>query len=306
MPLAIDGILNIDKPQGLTSYQVVARVKRLTGIRRVGHGGALDPLATGVLPVCLGQGTRVAEFFMLATKTYRAQIELGITTDTYDAAGKVLQRIDPSNINRQLLEQGLAHFQGWLEQIPPMYSALRHQGKRLYDLARAGQEVIRQPRKIHISRMELMDCQLPLFTIEVDCSKGTYIRSLAHDLGQTLGCGAYLKNLVRLRCGPFNIQDACSLTSFEELVHNGEWLRTLHPIDAVLSLLKSVTVDEKGQQDIECGRSLTLEIGLDQELCRAYSKDGQFLALLRLQKESGLWHPDKVFVRPVEQDNLTE
>jgi len=304
--LAIDGILNIDKPLGLTSFQVVARVKRLTGLRRVGHGGALDPLATGVLPVCLGQGTRVAEFFMLATKTYRAQIELGITTDTYDAAGKVLQRINPSDINRQLLEQGLAQFQGWLEQIPPMYSALRHQGKRLYELARAGQEVARQPRKIHISQMELVDCQLPLFTIEVDCSKGTYIRSLAHDLGQTLGCGAYLKNLVRLRCGTFNLQDAISLTSFEELVRQGEWLRILHPIDAVLSLLKAVTVDETGQHDIEQGRSLALEIGLDQELCRAYSKDGHFLALLHLQKESGLWHPDKVFVRPAERGNLTE
>ena len=304
--MAIDGILNIDKPLGLTSFQVVARVKRLTGLRRVGHGGALDPLATGVLPVCLGQGTRVAEFFMLATKTYRAQIELGITTDTYDAAGKVLQRINPSDINRQLLEQGLAQFQGWLEQIPPMYSALRHQGKRLYELARAGQEVARQPRKIHISRMELVDCQLPLFTIEVDCSKGTYIRSLAHDLGQTLGCGAYLKNLVRLRCGTFNLQDASSLTSFEELVRQGEWLRILHPIDTILSLLKAVTVDETGQHDIEQGRSLALEIGLDQELCRAYSQDGHFLALLHLQKESGLWHPDKVFVRPAERGNLTE
>jgi tRNA pseudouridine55 synthase len=304
--LAIDGILNIDKPPGLTSYQVVARVKRLTGLRRVGHGGALDPLATGVLPVCLGQGTRVAEYFMLATKTYRAQIELGITTDTYDAAGEVLQRIDPSNISRNLLEQGLAQFQGWLEQIPPMYSALKHQGKRLYDLARAGQEVVRQPRKIHISRLELIDCQLPLFTIEVDCSKGTYIRSLAYDLGQTLGCGAYLKNLVRLRCGPFNLQNAISLTSFEELVCQGEWSHILHPIDTVLSLLKSVTVDEKGQRDIECGRSITLEISLDQELCRAYSQDGQFLALLHLQKESGLWHPEKVFARPAEQGNLTE
>jgi tRNA pseudouridine55 synthase len=304
--LAIDGILNIDKPLGLTSFQVVARVRRLTSQRRVGHGGALDPLATGVLPVCLGQGTRVAEFFMLAPKTYRAQIELGITTDTYDAAGKVLQRINPSDINRQQLEQELAQFQGWLEQIPPMYSALRHQGKRLYELARAGQEVARQPRKIHISRMELVDCQLPIFTIEVDCSKGTYIRSIAHDLGQILGCGAYLKNLVRLRCGPFNLQNASSLASFEELARQGEWQRLLHPIDIVLSLLKSVVVDETGQHDIEQGRSLALELGSDQELCRAYSQNGHFLALLHLQKESGLWHPDKVFVRPAEQENLTE
>ena len=304
--MAIDGILNIDKPLGLTSFHVVARLKRLTNQRRVGHGGALDPLATGVLPICLGQGTRVTEFFMLAPKTYSAQIELGITTDTYDAAGKVLQCINPSNINRQQLEQGLAQFQGWLEQTPPMYSALKHQGKRLYELARAGQEVARQPRKIHISRMELVDIQLPVFTIEVECSKGTYIRSLAHDLGQTLGCGAYLKNLVRIRCGPFNLQNASSLASFEELVREGEWRRLLHPIDTVLSPLKSVVVDEAGQHDIEHGRSLALEIGQDQELCRAYSQDGHFLALLHLQKESGLWHPDKVFVRPKEHGNLTE
>jgi len=304
--LTIDGILNIDKPLGLTSFQVVARVKRLTGIRRVGHGGALDPLATGVLPVCLGQGTRVAEFLMLAPKTYRAQIELGITTDTYDAAGKVLQRINPSEVSRQRLEQILAQFQGWLEQTPPMYSALRHQGKRLYQLARAGLEVARQPRRVHISRLELVDFQLPLFIIEVDCSKGTYIRSLAHDLGQALGCGAYLKNLVRLRCGTFDLRDAISLASFEELVRRGEWMNLVHPMDIVLSPLKAVVVDKSGQQDIVQGRTLSLEISSDEELCRAYSQDGRFLALLRLQKESGLWHPDKVFARPAEQGNLTE
>jgi tRNA pseudouridine55 synthase len=304
--LTIDGILNIDKPLGLTSFQVVARVKRLTGLRRVGHGGALDPLATGVLPVCLGQGTRVSEFLMLAPKTYRAQVELGITTDTYDAAGNVLQRINPFKVSRQRLEQVLAQFQGWLEQTPPMYSALRHQGKRLYQLARAGLEVARQPRRVHISRLELVDFQLPLFIIEVDCSKGTYIRSLAHDLGQALGCGAYLKNLVRLRCGTFDLRDAISLADFEELVCQGKWMHLVHSIDTVLLSLKAVVVDKLGQQDIVQGRTLSLEISPDEELCRAYSQDGRFLALLRLQKEIGLWHPDKVFTKPAENGNLTE
>jgi tRNA pseudouridine55 synthase len=304
--LTIDGILNIDKPLGPTSFQVVAKVKRLTGLRRVGHGGALDPLATGVLPVCLGQGTRVAEFLMLASKTYRAQIELGITTDTYDAAGKVLQRINPSEVSHQRLEQVLAQFRGWLEQTPPMYSALRHQGQRLYKLARAGLEVARRPRRVHLSRLELVDCQLPLFTIEVDCSKGTYIRSLAHDLGQALGCGAYLKNLVRLRCGTFDLRDATSLASFEKLVCQGEWLPLVHPMDTVLSPLKAVVVGQAEQQDIEQGRLLALETNADEEICRAYSQDGRFLALLRVQKESGLWHPYKVFARPAERVNLTK
>lgn len=298
--MAIDGILNIDKPLGLTSFQVVAKVKRLTGQQRVGHGGALDPLATGVLPICLGKGTRVAEYFMLAPKTYKAQIELGITTDSYDAAGKVLQRTDPSKVNLQQLKQNLDKFTGWLDQTPPMYSALRHHGKHLYELARAGQEVARQPRKIHISRIELIDFQPPAFTIEIDCSKGTYIRSLAHDLGQNLGCGAYLKNLIRLRCGPFHVQDASSLSNFDEMVRRGEWQCLLHPIDTILQPLKSVSVDETGQRNIEQGRSLNLEIDSDQELCRAYAQDGRFLSILRFQQESGLWHPEKVFINPAE------
>ena len=179
-----------------TSFEVVAFVRRLSGERRVGHGGTLDPKATGVLPVGLGRGTRVAEFLAQENKVYRAQVELGTATDSYDVSGKVTWRGDVSAVTRELVEAALDSFRGLIEQTPPMYSALKYQGQPLYRLARAGIEVPRLPRKVNIFRLELLDFELPLLTLEVACSKGTYIRSLAHDLGQALGCGAHLKSLV--------------------------------------------------------------------------------------------------------------
>ena len=185
----MDGILNINKPCGKTSFSMVAMVKRLTGERRVGHAGTLDPIATGVLPICLGQGTRVIEFLVDATKTYRAEIELGVTTDTYDADGRIIQRGDPSGISQDHLEAALASFCGLIRQTPPMYSAVKYQGKPLYKLARAGITVERRSRLAKIHRLELVDWQPPVATIEVVCGKGTYIRSLAYDLGQAWVAG---------------------------------------------------------------------------------------------------------------------
>jgi len=188
----VDGILNINKPRDRTSFSVVAMVRRLSGERRVGHAGTLDPAATGVLPVCLGQGTRVTEYLVDAAKTYRAQIELGVATDTYDASGKITEQGDPSGISREQVESALASFRGTIQQIPPMYSAVKHLGQPLYKLARSGIEVERKSRRAEIYRLEITDWQLPVVTIEVECSKGTYIRSLAYDLGRSLGCGAHL------------------------------------------------------------------------------------------------------------------
>jgi len=303
--LIVDGILNINKPPGETSFGVVAMVKRLSGERRVGHAGTLDPAATGVLPICLGQGTRVIEFLIDTTKIYRAQIELGVATDTYDASGKIIQKGDPSGISQAQLESALTSFCGLIQQTPPMYSAVKHHGKRLYQLARAGIEVERRSRLTRIHLVELVDWQPPVVTIEVVCGKGTYIRSLAHDLGQALGCGANLKRLTRLRCGLFGIKDAVSIPQLEHAFRYGYWQHFVHPIDAVLSHWTAMIVSDATERTIKNGCSLVLgNGGFEQNLsvsssfenrCRVYTSDGCFLAVLRFNPEAGQWQPEKVF-----------
>jgi len=211
----VNGILNVNKPKQKTSFDIVSMVRRLTGERRVGHAGTLDPEATGVLPVCLGQGTRIVQYLMDTEKGYRAVIELGVATDTYDASGEVVQRGEYSGISREQVEQALNSFVGTIQQIPPMYSALKHQGQPLYKLARSGITVERKSRTVIIHKLRIVDWQPPIVTIEVVCSKGTYIRSLAHDLGQILGCGANMKDLIRFQCGPFNIGNAVSIPQLE-------------------------------------------------------------------------------------------
>jgi tRNA pseudouridine55 synthase len=294
----MDGILNIDKPAGRTSYSVVAMVKRLSGERRVGHAGTLDPDATGVLPVCLGQGTRIVEFLTAAAKTYQAEIELGIATDTFDAAGKIIQRGDPSSVDLGKFESALASFRGAIRQTPPMYSALKHRGQPLYKLARAGISVERKSRPVTIYRLDLVSWQPPVAALEIECSKGTYIRSLAHDLGQALGCGAYLKALVRSRCGVFDIRDAVSLLKLEEAFRLGDWERFLHPIDSVLQHLPLTVLYEAGEADMRKGKTLNITgDNIDtQKYCRAYSQDGRFLGMLCYLPDTGLWQPKKVFV----------
>ncbi|HET6477938.1 MAG TPA: tRNA pseudouridine(55) synthase TruB [Dehalococcoidales bacterium] len=292
----MDGILNIDKPSGRTSYRVVALVKRLSGERRVGHAGTLDPLATGVLPVCLGQATRIVEFLANATKTYRAEIELGITTDTYDASGRIIQQEDPSSIRREQVERALASFRGVILQTPPMYSAVKHQGKKLYELARAGITVERKSRPATIHNLDIVGFQSPLVTIEVECGKGTYIRSLAHDLGQILGCGASLKSLVRLRYGPFDIENAVSVPRLEDAFHGGHWEHLIHPLDFVLSTWPAVVVDEATEEVIRNGAPVALPLEPSGgNYCRSYTANGHFLSVLRFEPEKGQWHPKKVF-----------
>ncbi len=295
----MDGILNIDKPAGKTSYGVVAMVKRLSGERRVGHAGTLDPDATGVLPVCLGQGTRIVEFLVATTKTYRAVIELGIATDTFDAAGKITRRGDPSSIDSDKLQSALVSFRGTIRQTPPMFSALKHRGQPLYKLARAGISIERRSRTVEIFRLELVSWQPPVATLEIECSKGTYIRSLAHDLGQALGCGAYLKSLIRTRYGIFDIKDAVTLSQLEEAARCGDWQQYLYPIDSVLGEMPSMVVDEAGEAAIKKGSPLEAgETGITDDIKyrRAYNKDGRLLGILSYLPEKRLWRPKKVFV----------
>jgi tRNA pseudouridine55 synthase len=298
--MSIDGILNVNKPEGKTSFNVVAWLKCLTGEKHVGHAGTLDPIATGVLPICFGQATRVAQFLTESSKTYLAQIELGITTDTFDRQGKIIKRGDPSGITVAQVEEALSSFQGIIKQVPPAYSALKHQGKRYYELARAGVSIKLKARQVEILSLELINCQLPLITIKVDCSKGTYIRSLAHDLGQYLQCGAHLKNLIRLRCGAFHIEDALYLPQIEDAFHKGTWEELLHPLDSPLSNWKTIIVDERNELAIRNGCSLPLDEAFPppDKYCRAYNINGHFIAVLRFISEKNLWHPEKVFHPP--------
>jgi len=263
----------------------------------VGHAGTLDPEATGVLPVLLGQGTRLIEFLAEGTKVYKAEIELGIATDTYDATGKVTQRCDVSSLTREQVEMAVSSFSGFIDQTPPMYSAVKHKGIPLYRWARAGVELPRKARRVEFSRLEIVDWQLPLFTLEVECSKGTYIRSLAHDLGQKLGCGACLRNLVRLKSGPFHISDAISISKLEDAFRQGYWSELVLSMDTAVLHLPMMTVDEDSEKAIINGRPLAVETGGDvsARLCRAYSRDGRFIALLRYDEERGYWKPEKVF-----------
>jgi len=300
--VSIDGILNLDKPKGKTSFDVVALVRRLSGERRVGHAGTLDPEATGVLPVFLGQGTRLFEYLADEAKVYRAEIELGIATDTYDATGKITWRGDISSLTREQVETAVSSFTGFIEQTPPMYSAVKHKGVPLYRLARAGVEVPRKTRKVEISRLKIVDWQPPLLTLEVECSRGTYIRSLAHDLGQRLGCGAHMKNLVRLKSGPFHISDAISIAKLEVAFVQGNWTEFLQPIDVAVLHLPAVTVSEEDEKAIMNGRPLAsgTEESATAKLRRAYSNDGRFIAILSYNDEGGYWKPEKVFRKRAE------
>jgi len=302
----MDGILNIDKPRGRTSFSIVAMVRRLTGEVRIGHAGTLDPAATGVLPVCLGQGTRIVEFLMNDTKTYRAEIELGVATDTYDASGRVTRRGDASGISLGQLEVALESFRGLIQQTPPMYSAVKYQGRPLYKLARAGITVERRSRPAEIHHLELKDWQPPVATVEVVCGKGTYIRTLAHDLGQMLGCGASLKSLVRLRCGLFSIEEAVSVHQLEDACRCGYWQYFVYPIDSVLSCWGAVIVSDEKVRAIRNGSAVVLEnvngasrVPVEPPLdsrCRVYTPDGCLLGLLRFDPERGQWRPEKVFL----------
>jgi len=296
----MDGILNINKPLGNTSYNIVSMVKKLTRERRVGHAGTLDPMASGVLPVCFGQGTRVIEFLLEMSKVYRAQIELGVATDTHDATGRIIQRGDPFQVSREQIELALDTFRGLIQQTPPMYSALKYHGQRLYRLAQAGITVGRKSRPARIHRLELMDFRPPLVTVEVECGRGTYIRSLAHDLGELLGCGAHLKGLVRISYGRFNIEEAVSLSQFGDAFCNNGWQNLVYPIDAALHHWSAVVVGDEQERVIRNGGCIVIEespVEADNEKrCRAYSQDGCFLAVLYFNPDRGRWQPTKVFV----------
>ena len=296
------GILNINKPRGMTSFAIVSLVRRLTGIRRVGHAGTLDPIAEGVLPVCLGSATRIVEYLVSEPKSYRAVIRLGEATDTYDSEGAVTATGDPSAVTREQVEARLREFVGEIDQLPPMYSAVKFAGQPLYRYARAGKDAPRQARRVNIYRLELRRFEPPLVEIELEVGRGAYVRTLAYDLGERLGCQAHLSELTRLRSGPFRVEDALSPEQLEAAAKAGTWEELLAPADRVLEAWYAALLAERHSRDVRQGRTVVLEPAGPQlqnlppdTLCRAYSESGDFLAILRYQG-ADTWHPERVFL----------
>jgi tRNA pseudouridine55 synthase len=289
----MDGILNINKPSGLTSFDIVAQVKRLTGEKKVGHGGTLDPLASGILPVFLGQATRLAEYMLEHRKTYRAEIELGISTDTYDAEGRIVSRGDASNIATQQIEAALTRFRGQILQTPPAYSALKQKGQPIYKAARQGIDVKLESRPVTIYHLELLVYQSPLLILEIECGKGTYIRSIAHDLGREIGSGAYLKSLVRTAYGPFNLKNAAALELLQLAVADDIWESLLFTPDFILSGWPIATLTAEQVTWLIQGKQIALNAA-GQRLV-AYGSKNELVALLKIDRVTGLWQPQKVF-----------
>ena len=297
----------------MTSHDVVNAVRRVAGQRKVGHAGTLDPLASGVLIVCLGRATRVVEYLMAGRKSYRASILFGQSTTTYDIDGEVTASGGRTDLSRADIEAALAGFVGAIDQVPPIYSALKHQGQPLYKLARQGKEVERLPRAVEIYGLELQGWTPPILVLEVTCSPGTYVRSLAHDLGQRLGSGACLAGLIRLRSGRFSLENAVSLERLEDAFQHGQEAEYLLPMDEALLDLPAVILTQADTQRVLQGQFLDLhgsepaipspfprgdlgksQIGNGAE-CRAYSSTGDLVAVLAYDPAIPAWRPRKVF-----------
>ena len=278
----MNGIIVIDKPAGWTSHDVVAKLRGILHERRIGHGGTLDPMATGVLPVFVGRATRAVEFLENSDKEYIAGIKIGVVTDTQDITGNVMSTCE-CNITAAMLNDILPEFTGEQEQIPPMYSAIKQNGRKLYELARKGVEVERKARRINISELELVSAGENEAVLRVVCSKGTYIRTLCHDIGARLGCGAVMSGLRRTRAGAYTVADAVKLEDVSP--------ELLMPVDTVFRSYPSCTADEQQEKKCRCGAEF--DTAEADGLWRVYGRDGGFLMLGRA--ESGRMKTVKSF-----------
>ena len=273
----MDGIVIVDKPQDWTSQDVTARLRRVFNTRRIGHGGTLDPMATGVLPVFVGRATRGVEFFEHAEKTYETVLRLGLTTDTEDITGTMLTEAPVSVIDEQI-EAALAAFRGQIMQIPPMYSALKVNGQKLCDLARKGKTVERQPRPITIHELTLLERTENTLRLRVRCSKGTYIRTLCKDIGEQLGCGGCMESLRRVSAGEYTIDEAVPL---QELLDTDQPEKYLRDVDTMFRNYPAVTLT--ANQEKRCRNGNTFSVKLPEGTYRAYSQSGEFLMLAKVE-----------------------
>jgi len=273
----MNGIVIIDKPQDWTSQDVTARLRRVFNTRRIGHGGTLDPMATGVLPVFVGRATRGVEFFEHAEKTYETVLKLGLTTTTEDIWGETIEEKRVS-LDREQVEKTLEHFRGEILQVPPMYSALKINGQKLVDLARKGREVERQPRPITIHELTLLDMGEDTLRLRVRCSKGTYIRTLCKDIGEALGCGGCMAQLRRVSAGEYTIEEAVPLLQLLEAPEPEKYLRG---VDTMFRDRPAVTLTANQEKRCRCGNSFSVK--LSDGTYRAYSQSGEFLMLAKVE-----------------------
>lgn len=291
----VSGVLVVDKPIGMTSHDVVQIIRNGTNIRRAGHTGTLDPRASGVLVVLVGPAVRLSEYVSASDKRYQAVIRLGITTDTYDSEGSVTRR-SPVEIIAEEFEEALKGFIGEIEQKPPAYSAIKVGGRRAYDMARNGEEVDLEPRKINVYSLELLEWDPPEAVVDVYCSSGTYVRSLAYDLGEILGCGATLTGLRRTKSGQFVLRDAVPLRRLQEAFVNGDWYKYLIPAAEALSDWHSVELTFEQVDEVRHGHRVpATEVMTEGKWARAISEEGELVALVEYDQETQEWQPRKVF-----------
>ena len=304
----INGIVNIYKEKGYTSHDVVAVLRKVVGQKKIGHTGTLDPDATGVLPVCLGRATKVCELLTDHDKTYEALLLLGKTTDTQDISGEVLEERNPGDLTEEEVRSCIESFIGEYDQIPPMYSALKVNGKKLYELAREGKTVERKSRKVQIHGIRILEMNLPHVRMEVDCSKGTYIRTLCHDIGEKLGCGGCMESLLRTRVSSFTLKDSLKLPEIEKLQESGKIEQILMPVDAVFMQYPCVSILEEQEKILRNGNPFRVhEIQnllpegqnvdeLKKDRIRVYDAGGQFCAIYEYREEKGMFFPVKMFL----------
>lgn len=294
----VSGVLVVDKPIGLTSHDVVQIIRRGTGIRRAGHTGTLDPRASGVLVILIGPAVRLSEFVSASDKRYQATIHLGSSTDTYDSEGEIVEpntpRVSVDEISEEYFNEVLQRFVGEIEQVPPPYSAVKVQGKKAYEMAREGEEVDLSPRIIKVYSLDVLEWAPPEVVIDVYCSSGTYVRSLANDLGKELGTGAHLVGLRRTKSGRFTLRDAVPLRRLQEAFDAGNWYRYLIPAAEALADWPMVELDADQVELIRHGHRIPAEPN-QKGWARAITQQGDLVALLEVDEATQEWQPRKVF-----------
>ena len=300
----INGIVNIYKEKGYTSHDVVAVLRKVVGQKKIGHTGTLDPDATGVLPVCLGRATKVCELLTDHDKTYEALLLLGKTTDTQDISGEVLEEKDPAHLTEEEVRSCIESFIGEYDQIPPMYSALKVNGKKLYELAREGKTVERKSRRVQIHGIRILEMNLPHVRMEVDCSKGTYIRTLCHDIGEKLQVGGCMEELERTKVGRFLKEDAVTLDEVRQKMEQGEGAELFTPLDQIFAELPAVTVTDAkawmsyNGNDLPERFLLEKEEWTDGQEVRVYDSRKNFIGLYQYRAPKKLFHIKKMFLDP--------
>lgn len=303
----IHGVINIHKEKGYTSHDVVAKLRGIVGQKKIGHTGTLDPDATGVLPVCLGKATKLCDMLTDKNKTYETVMLLGKVTDTQDISGAILNESPMDRLDEETVKETIQSFVGEYMQVPPMYSALKVNGKKLYELAREGVEIERKARPVTILGIEIKEMNLPRVRMEVSCSKGTYIRTLCHDIGEKLGCGACMEELVRTKVSRFELADSMTLSQVQELKENGKLEEILVPIDEMFSDYEAITLKEEFMSFVYNGNTFLpkhvkqyVELA-DGKLVRVYDDKENFIAIYKFVKEKYVFKIEKMFYDRNEQ-----